>query len=229
MGKFPQQQLLKANAKIFIHYLGISGGILSYTEKSGETMKEGTFPVSGLDMSATNLTNDPSFISRNPVCTASVKALILGTSPLSARFLFRLDTMGGQFTVDGSVSSVQAAQLNPLAEPLGNVLLNSVSIPDMKFTVQGSDLEAIGNVQMLYNGLAITINKMDEETGQINKRKFITKMVNRFVLWPSNPGPDGRMRTGENVIVSRLTTQSFFGLVWKAIFAGMQKVMMKSG
>jgi hypothetical protein len=49
------------------------------------------------------------------------------------------------------------------------------------------------------------------------------------VIWPDNPGNDGIERTAQNTRVARLTTQSFFGLIWKTIFAGMQDVMMKSG
>ena len=127
------------------------------------------------------------------------------------------------------VKNVSAPQLNQLSVPLANVQINSCNIHDLKFIVSGEDYSAAANVRMLYNNLSITLRKTDEETGQVKTKKFMTKMLNRFVIWPNNPGPDGLERTAQNKRVSRLTTQSFFGLLWKTIFAGMQDVMMRSG
>jgi hypothetical protein len=84
-------------------------------------------------------------------------------------------------------------------------------------------------VRMRYNNLSLTLRKTDEETGETKTKKFMTKILNRFVIWPDNPGPDGIERVSQDKRVARLTTQSFFGLLWKTIFAGMQYVMMKSG
>jgi hypothetical protein len=82
---------------------------------------------------------------------------------------------------------------------------------------------------MRYDGLSLVMRKTDEETGQVKTKKFLTKLINRFMIWPDNPGPDGRERAATNRQVSRLTTQSFFGFLWKTIFAGMQDIMMRSG
>ena len=77
--------------------------------------------------------------------------------------------------------------------------------------------------------MSLTFRKMDEETGVVKTQKFLTKLVNKFIMHPSNPGPDGLERTASQHKVLRLTTQSFFALLWKAIFAGMQDIMLKAG
>jgi hypothetical protein len=73
------------------------------------------------------------------------------------------------------------------------------------------------------------LQKQDDETGAVKTKKFMTKLLNRFTIHDSNPGPDGTLRKSVGTQRARISSQSFFGLVWKSLFTGMQGVMMKSG
>lgn len=229
IGKYPQQQLLKAGATIIVKNVFFSNGNVEYTEKKPATNKEGTFSVSNINFSANNITNDDRTILQNHFCTANVKGTILGNSPVALSFKFYLDSSNGRFDATGSVKNISASQLNQLSIPLANVQINSFDLQQLQFTVRGEDYHAYSSVQMRYNNLALTLRKTNEATGETTTKKFITKMLNRFVIWSSNPGPDGLERTAQNKLVLRLTTDAFFGLLWKSIFSGMQDVMMKSG
>jgi len=229
IGKFPHQRLLAAGATINVKNVSFNDASLQLTEKDAETNKEGILTLNHLNFGASNVTNDTSLIKKNPICFASFSGNIFNNSPVSLSLKLYLDSSNGRFDASGVVKNVSAAQLNQLAVPLANVQINSCNIHDLKFNVIGEDYSAAANVRMLYNNLSITLRKTDEETGQTKTKKFMTKMLNRFVIWPNNPGPDGFERTAQNKRVSRLTTQSFFGLLWKTIFAGMQDVMMRSG
>jgi hypothetical protein len=229
IGKFPHQRLLKADPTIIVKNISFRDASLELTEKDAKTNKEGTIALTHLNFSAGNVTNDSFMIRKNPVCTANFAGNIFNNSPVSLSLKMRLDSINGRFDASGSVKNVSAAQLNQVAVPLANVQINSCNIHDIQFYVTGEDFSASANVRMRYNNLALTIRKTDEETGEIKTKKFITKILNRFVIWPDNPGPNGIERVSQNARVSRLTTQSFFGLIWKTIFAGMQDVMMKSG
>lgn len=229
IGKFPHQRLLKADPTIIVKHISFKDASLELTEKDAKTNKEGTIALTHLNFSAANVTNDSFMIRKNPVCTADFNGNIFNNSPVSLSLKMRLDSINGRFDASGSVKNVSAAQLNQVAVPLANVQINSCNIHDLQFNVTGEDYSASANVRMRYNNLALTIRKTDEETGEIKTKKFITKILNRFVIWPDNPGPGGVERVSQNARVSRLTTQSFFGLIWKTIFAGMQDVMMKSG
>ncbi|HEV7620740.1 MAG TPA: hypothetical protein VGO09_03355, partial [Flavisolibacter sp.] len=126
-------------------------------------------------------------------------------------------------------NNISAAELNAIAVPLANVQLNRFNLEKLDFLVRGSDYEAYSDVHMLYNNLSLTFKKTDKETGETTTKKFLTKLVNRFVLWSANPEPGGNERIMHNKRVARLTTEAFFGLLWKSIFAGMQDIMMKAG
>jgi hypothetical protein len=229
IGKFPHQQLLKANETIIVKNISFKDASFKLTEKDGRTNQEGSIALSHLNFNANNVTNDSFLIRRNHICSADFNGTIFNNSPVSLSLKLYLDSTNGRFDASGFVKNVSAAQLNEVAVPLANVQINSCNIHDLRFNVSGEDYSATGNVQMRYNNLSLTLRKMDEETGQVKTKKFITKFLNRFVIWSDNPGADGIERTAQNKRVARLTTQSFFGLIWKTIFAGLQDVMMKSG
>jgi hypothetical protein len=229
IGKFPHQRLLNAGTIIDVKSILFEDANLEITEKDGKTNQEGNIAFSHMNFIAKNVTNDPFLIKKNPVCTASFSGTIFNTSPISLSLKLYLDSTNGRFDASGSVKNITAAQLNQVAVPLANVQINSCNIHNLQFTATGEDYSATANVSMRYNNLSLTLRKTDEETGQTTTKKFLTKILNRFVIWPDNPGPDGVERTVQNKRVARLTTQSFFALLWKTVFAGMQDVMMKSG
>jgi hypothetical protein len=229
IGKYPHQKLLSASSVIRIKNISFTDAKMEYREKNMKTLKEGEVKLHGLSLNARNVTNDPALIKLNPVCTADIKGSILGSSPIAVQFRFYLDSTNGRYDATGSLQNITAAQLSPLAASLANVQINSFNIQQLNFQVSGVDQEAYSNVRLRYNNLSLTLKKTDDETGITSTNKFLTKILNKFVIWPDNPGPDGVERTAHNSRVLRLTTQSFFGLFWKAIFSGMQDVMMKSG
>lgn len=229
IGKYPHQKLLNAATTIIVKNISFKEASVELTEKDAKTTQEGTIAISHLNFTANNVTNDPQVIKKNPVCTANFSGIIFNSSPVFLSLKLFLDSTNGSFNAAGFVKNISAAQLNQVAIPLANVQINSCTIHDLKFNLSGDNFSATADVRMLYNDLSVTLRKTNEETGETKTKKFLTKILNRFVLWPSNPGADGIERTSQNTRVARLTTQSFFGLIWKSIFAGMQDVMMKSG
>jgi hypothetical protein len=229
IGKFPHQQLLKAEATIIVKNISFKDASFELTEKDAKTNQEGTLALTHLNFNANNVTNDSFLIKKNPICSANFNGVIFNTSPVNLNLKLYLDSINGRFDAFGFVKNISAVQLNQVSVPLANVQINSCNIHDLEFNVTGEDYSATGNVRMRYNSLFLTLRKTDEETGETKTKKFLTKVLNRFVIWSDNPGPDGVERISQNKRVARLTTQSFFGLLWKTIFAGMQDVMMKVG
>ena len=148
---------------------------------------------------------------------------------MQAQFHFYLDQSDGKFTGAGDVKNVSAAQLNALSQPLANVKLQSFDMKRLDFSMRGDDFGATSNVTMWYDNLFVILQKQDEETGAVKTKKFMTKLLNKFTLYESNPGPGGVLRKAVDARRSRISSQSFLSLVWKGIFTGMQDVMMRSG
>lgn len=228
LGKYPHQQLLKAGVQIAVKGIGVQNFNLAYTEKAEKTGGVGTMKLEKLNVQVSNVTNNPALIKKNPVCTATAQGLIIG-SPLNAKFQFFLDSADGQFTAEGTVKNVQAAQLNALAEPMANTSIRSLDLKQLQFALRGDGFAARGTVRMQYNNLFVVLRKKDDETGVVSTKKFLTKIINKFTLQEQNPGPDGVERVADNVVRARVSTQPFFGFVWKTIYTGMQQVMVKQG
>jgi hypothetical protein len=229
IGTYPHQQLLKASSTIMVKAVIVNDGNLTYTEKNSKTRQEGTLNLKQLDLRAINVTNDSNAIKQNGECLLYANGKILDNSPFRMEFRFYLDSANGKFKTTGEVRNVSASQLNKLAEPLSSVRLRSFDMNRLNYTIEGSDLAATSDVTMWYNNLFIVLEKQDEETGAIKTKKFMTKLLNKFTLHDSNPGPNGVLRQATGSQRSRISSQSFFGLVWKSLFTGMQDVMMKSG
>lgn len=229
IGHYPHQQLLKASSTIIVNAVVVKDGEISYTERAEKSKQEGTLQLKDLNVNITNVTNDSGRIQHNNECLLSATGKILNSSPMQLQFHFFLDQPDGKFTAAGTVKNVSAAQLNALAVPLANIKLQSFDMQQLDFSMRGDDFGATSNVSMLYNNLFVIFQKQDDETGAVKTKKFLTKLLNKFTLYESNPGPNGVVRKAVEAKRSRISSQPFFGLVWKGLFSGMQDVMMKSG
>jgi hypothetical protein len=227
MGKYPHQLLLSMGSDVNIKGIAVRNLGLTYTERGEKTAVEGTLNLTDVNIQVSNITNIPSNIRQNGKCIANMHGKILG-SPMAVKFTFYLDSTDGRFDAEGSIENVTAAQLNGLAEPLANTKLQSFNMHKLDFFVSGDDFTATANVNMKYDNLFLVLQKRDENTGATITKKFLTKLINRYTIASSNPGPDGVERKADHVVRSRLTTQPFLGLIWKTIFTGMQDVMMNT-
>jgi hypothetical protein len=228
IGKYPHQQLLKAEPVIMIKGARLVNGKLSYTEKNEKTLQKGTLVMDKMNAAISNITNEAGLIKKNPNCIATINARIFNSSPINAKFLFYLDSTEGEFEAQGKVQNLNAGQLNAVAIPLANTELTSLHIESLAFQVHGDDFSTKGKVEMKYNNLALILRKTDEKTGATKTKRFLTKILNRFSIYPSNPS-EGTERVANDVVYARISSKAFFGVVWKTIFAGMQNIMMKSG
>lgn len=228
IGKYPHQKLLQASPLVMIKGMKILHGKVNFTEKAEKTGKTGRLTISEMNTAFSNITNNSSWIKNNPRCEAIVTAKMFETSPIKASFVFDLNSTEGVFDVKGEVHNVTALQLNKVAVPLANIHFTSININALQFQMHGDDFSTLGKVKMRYSDLAFVIRKTDEESGSTKTKKFLTKLVNKFVIYPSNPAY-GEERIANDVTYARTSSKSFFGVIWKTIFFGMQNIMMKSG
>jgi hypothetical protein len=227
-GSFPHQRLRNAATTINIKHIILTGAKIEYTEKNLLTRQEGKLLLHPVNMHIQNATNDHFVIKANPLCTVSADAKILGGSPLQMGMTFYLDSANASFNVKGNIKNVTAAQLNQLSVPLANIYLPSLQLHELDFFIKGDEWTTWTDVHMRYSNLALVMRSINEQ-GVNETKGFLTKLLNRYVIHTSNPGPEGIERSAKNVRFMRLMTQAFFGVIWKSLFGGMQGVMLKSG
>ena len=107
------------------------------------------------------------------------------------------------------------------------VLMNSLHINDISFRVTGENNHALSDVKMNYNNFYLTIKDVDTATGIHSSKVFATKILNKLALRHNNP-ENGIEKTANGINTLRISSQSFFGFIWKAVFSGILSIIMKA-
>jgi hypothetical protein len=228
-GKYPQQILLRAAVDLHIKGIGLRNASLKYTERSEKTGQEGTLSLQSLDIYVSNVTNMTDVIAKDTNCHMRASGLIQGASPLQVEFNFPLNAPESRFTMMGTIRNTNAAQLNKLATPLAGITLSSLDLQELRFALAGDEYVARGSVYMRYRNLFMLLQKEDKETGLLSTKKFLTKLVNKYMIMHDNPGAGLPEYAALHVEQSRLMTQTFFGLIWNTIFSGIQIIITNTG
>jgi len=226
IGKFPHQKLLSVPISINIDHGYISNGTVDYTQK-GTTGEEGTISLSGIKMAISNITNVAAQIKKYPLCEASATGRALETSPFELSLKFFLDAPEGNFESSGHIKNITSTQINPVSQPLARIFMNSLHINDISFRVTGENNHALSDVKMNYNNFYLTIKDVDTATGIHSSKVFATKILNKLALRHNNP-ENGIEKTANGINTLRISSQSFFGFIWKAVFSGILSIIMKA-
>jgi hypothetical protein len=228
-GNYPNQLLLNSGYEVDIRAMAIRNGSLEYTERGKKSGRAGTVRLSALRIAGSNITNIPSLIARDSTWHMHAEGLAMGNTPAKADFGFDLRGPEGRFTADGTIGNSVAAQLNGVSEPLAFMHLQRFDMEQLRFSLRGDEYGATGTVRMRYRNLSLELQKEDPQTGSVQTKGLLTRVVNKYTLLHNNPDASGREYFAGNVQQSRLMTQTFFGLIWKSIFSGMQTIMTNSG
>src|SRR5690606_8692123 len=127
-GSYPHLKLAKSPLSILVRHIVLNKASVLYTEKNGKSGLEGNVALNDVDIHIKNITNRRSIINQNPLCIATAKGKILGTSIIEAGFKFYLDSSNGRFDMNGNIQNINESQLNQISTPLANIELPSVNI-----------------------------------------------------------------------------------------------------
>lgn len=226
-GKYPHQLLSKAPFTIHARQVKIKDGLVTYTEKNQKTSLEGKLIFQNLNGHISNVTNDDQWIAGNPKCIADIHGVFMDQSPIHAVFTFYLNkTESGAFEADADMKKVNASELNPITLPLAQATVKSFDIKELHYHITGTERAGVGNLSMLYNNLAIELQKVDEDNGEIKKKGLVSFLVNKLVVYPDNPMKD-KERKAVNIRTERIPNKSFFNLVWKTLYASVKDITIR--
>ena len=219
IGKYPHQQLMKSDMPIDIRRFILNNLYLEYREKNALTNRAGTIRFEKTKISIDNLTNVPSSIKNNGVSTANFQTNVLGTLPVNLIFKFFLGATDGKFSVDGSFGSTNVTSLNVVTKPMALLQIDSGFIDNAKFNFTGNDNVTNGEFVMQYKDLKVALMKKNDNDNSLKKRGFFSALANTLI---KNENPhNGKLRIFD-VQYDRDPQKSFFNLVWKTIFTGIQ-------
>lgn len=221
IGKSPHQQLMKLGHPITLDSVFVKGVDISYAEVSRKYHKEGKITFERANGWLSNVTNDTSFLRRNPILEADLTAYLMNAGKLHALFSFDMLDPEGGYTYKGTLGSMDGKTLNRILTPLLSVEVESARIKGVRFDMQGTDHRNWGTFQLDYEDLQVNLLRTDDDGGT-SKKGLITFLANEFLINSSNPDANGTYHTG-TINYQRPHEFSFFKTLWKSLLEGIKQ------
>jgi hypothetical protein len=226
LGSFPHQLMMKIPIPVYFPDMTVKNLSLSYEEMNPKSGKSGKVMMDKINMTVSNITNLPDRIKTNPYTEVKASGLFMQQVPLNTVFRFDLSRYKeGSFSSEVKIDTVEGSRLNSMAEPLGLFKIDKGKINGLKATVAGDEQKARGDVQLLYDGLNISLLKKNEnKSGALKEKEILGFVANRLMIKNENPDKGKSTRTAE-AFFERDPKAGFFNLIWKTILVGMLKTI----
>jgi len=212
--------------KLQIDSIGILDGNINYAEHAPGASDQGKISFNDVGAWVYNITNDTLYkkVKGNTVLRA--EALLMGKGKLSVALKARLFDKNNVFTVNGSLSGMEADALNPILEYSAFMYATSGRIDALNFQFTANNTKATGKMTLLYHGLNIAVkNKQTNDTTALKER--IVSILANNILLNSNPLPRKEVRVG--IIVNERDPERFvFNYAFKSILSGMKSSLLRN-
>ena len=225
LGEFPNQLLQRCRYPMHIKQVSVNNAFIKYTEISNVTKKAGEVTFTEVQGIIRNITNIPSAIDSNAVCTADAQGKFFGRSRIVASFTFPLIGNTGAFEIKANHEALNMTGLNHMARDMALVEFESLNLRQFHMYIKGNASRAEGDFTVTYNNLNITALKMDGD--EIVKDNVKTFFLKNIMLYPHNPMPGKEVRTA-HAVTPRDPYKSFFNLVWQSIMGGVLQTMLRN-
>jgi hypothetical protein len=222
IGKYPHQAILKLPFPFYIRTLTVKNSAVYYKEKARKSGMTGIPFFSNINAMVTNVTNIQAKIKQQNIMGLKATALFMGKGLLHTQWRLPLNLTDTSFTVTGQLNAMDATLLNKITEPLAMASVKTGTINKLSFNLKCTDYKGQGQVTFLYNNLKAEVLKMSDDT--LKKKGFVSFVANTFI---KNNNPSGSGTYTGDADYKRDTQKSFFNLLWKSVFDGVKKTVLK--
>jgi hypothetical protein len=218
----PQQALLKAKQYMKIGHVTLKNGKAIYCEQVGT--EPGVLFFDKMEVSVTNITNDPVMVSKHAVMEVNGTAWLMGKGKLSARIRFPLGAPGDAFTFSGALSRMALKEINPMLTKLAPAVITAGTLDNLVIPLVSADNEtARGMLKFYYSGLKVNLLNQKTDSWSKIKTTLLNTAANIYIK-NDNPSQNGVFRTGI-ICFNRVKTASIFNFLWKSTFSGLKSTM----
>ena len=203
-----------------IDSIGILSGNVVYSEHAEKGTEKGSVSFNEIDATLYKITNNTIYKTEKAYFELSANALLMGKGKFNVVIKARLFDNQNTFAVNGSLSEMEALELNPILENNAFLTIISGKINAMDFSISANNTKATGDLQLLYQGLDFDVvnKKTGESTAFVEQ---IKTMIANIIVMESNPMPDEEVRPG--IIEYERDPEKFlFNYVVKALLTGMK-------
>lgn len=221
-----QDMLYGFSGIIQIDSIGLINGNITLTVHAEEANEPGSISFNEINAKIYKVTNDTIYKTESAFLELKADALLMGKGKMTILLKGRLFDRNNTFSMNGTLSNLEAKELNPILEKNAFVYATSGNIDAMNFSYTANNTKATGEMTMLYHGLDVTIkNKQTDDTTGFRER-FISFIANRRIL-DSNPIRDKKVRVGI-IDYERDPERFLFHYCYKSILSGITSSLTNS-
>jgi len=196
----------------------IRGNII-YIEHAKDANKPGSISFNEINAKIYKISNALIYKTKSASSELKGEALLMGKSKMTILLKVKLFDRYNTFLLNGTLSGLEAKELNPILEKNAYIYVTSGKIDAMKFSFISNNSKSTGNMTLLYHGLDITVkNKRTDDTTAF-KERLISLIANKKII-NSNPIPGENVRVGI-VDYKRDPERFLFNYCFKSILSGM--------
>lgn len=224
VGTYPHQALRKLSIPLSVKKVLIDNTLLEYKERNNITGQAGKVQFVHTQAVITNLTNQKELIAKNGMMTVDINSHFMNKAPFRVTWLFYLQSTNGRFDVKGNLGSINARDLNQLAEPMGPARIEKGTVKNVQFNLAGHDYGMGGTVLLLYDDLKVALLEKDKGAKEWDKKSF-TSFVANILIKNANPSKKDEAPRVANVTYQRDVNRSIFNMAWKTLFQGIKETV----
>jgi hypothetical protein len=221
-----QEMIYNYPGIIRIDSIGVLNGDITYTEHADKANDPGRISFNDINAEIYKITNDTIYKTKSAFLELKAKALLMGKSRMTILLKSRIFDSNNTFSMYGTLSGLEANELNPILEKNAFIYATSGKIDAMNFSFTANNTKSTGKMTLLYHGLDIAVkNKKTDDTTAIRER-LISFIANIKVI-DSNPIHGDAVRVGI-IDYNRDPERFLFGYFFKSILSGVKSSLLKN-
>lgn len=209
-----------------IDSIAILSGNIVYTEHSEKAIEKGSISFNEINARIYKITNDTIYKTEKAYLELKANALLMGKGKINLSLKARIFDNQNTFAMNGTLSGMEASELNPILEKSASITITSGKINSMNFSFSANNTQAIGNLKLLYEGLKFDIiNKQTGETTAFKEQ--VKSLIANIIVLESNPMPGEEVRPGI-IEYERDPERFLLGYFFRSILSGIKTTVTKT-
>jgi hypothetical protein len=211
-----QDMIYDYPGKIHIDSVAVSGGNITYREHAEKANEYGVISFSDFHATVYRVSNDVIYKTEEAFMEIMAEAMLMGRGKANLNFKGKIFESQNTFSLNGSLSEMDAMALNPILENNASIIVRSGRIDGMNFSMTANNNKATGIMKLLYHDLNIEVTTADGDAGL---RESLMTFVANLAVINKNPGRGQEIREGA-IDFERDTERSIFNYWVKSILSG---------
>lgn len=221
-----QDMIYNYPGKINIDSIAFLSGNVLYIEHAEKANEPGIISFNEIKAKIFKISNDTIYKTEKAFLQLKGKALLMGKGKMTVLLKGRLFDRNNTFSLNGTLSGMDASDFNPIIEKNAFISATSGRIDAMNFNFTANNAKATGKMKLLYHGLIIAVkNKRTDKTTAIKEQ--VSSLMANIIILNSNPIPGEVVREG--VIGNKRNPERFLlNYCAKSIIMGIKSSLIAS-